>query len=163
MGCAAPLPPRCGAARGAVIIPCLLSSEAPESAGHRARVTPPLKTKPIRTVLLWQLVATLVMAAIAGVWVGGHGAMSAMLGGIVNLAAGVVYAFLLGVGLRARQVPDVGTSLVAMLRAEAGKILVIVGGLWLALSTYQDLVPAAFFTAFVVTVVVFSMAIFVRE
>ena len=51
----------------------------------------------------------------------------------------------------------------AMLRAEAAKILVIVGGLWLALTTYRDLVPAAFFTAFVVTVIVFSMAIFVRE
>jgi hypothetical protein len=33
----------------------------------------------------------------------------------------------------------------------------------LALTTYRDLVPAAFFTAFVVTVIVFSMAIFVRE
>jgi ATP synthase protein I len=103
------------------------------------------------------------MAAIAGVWAGGHGALSALLGGSVNLCAGVVYAFLLGVGLRARPVPDVGTSLLAMLRAEAAKILVIVGGLVLALTTYRDLVPAAFFTAFVVTVIVFSMAIFVRE
>ena len=123
----------------------------------------PLKTKPIRTVLLWQFLATLAMAAIAGVWAGGDGALSALLGGSVNLAAGVVYAFLLGVGLRAKPVPDVGTSLFAMLRAEAAKILVIVGGLVLALMTYRDLVPAAFFTAFVVTVIVFSMAIFVRE
>jgi len=126
-------------------------------------VISPLKTKPIRTVLLWQLVATLAMAVIAGVWAGRHGAVSALLGGGVNLVAGVVYAFLLGVGLRARPVPDVGTSLFAMLRAEAAKILVIVGGLVLALTTYRDLVPAAFFTAFVVTVIVFSMAIFVRE
>jgi ATP synthase protein I len=126
-------------------------------------VISPLKTKPIRTVLLWQVVATLAMAAIAGVWGGGHGALSALLGGGVNLVAGVVYAFLLGVGLRARPVPDVGTSLFAMLRAEAAKILVIIGGLVLALMTYRELVPAAFFTAFVVTVIVFSMAIFVRE
>lgn len=137
--------------------------EAPASAEHDARVISPLKTKPIRTVLLWQVVATLAMAAIAGVWGGGHGALSALLGGGVNLVAGLVYAFLLGVGLRARPVPDVGTSLYAMLRAEAAKILVIVGGLVLALTTYRDLVPAAFFTAFVVTVIVFSMAIFVRE
>jgi ATP synthase protein I len=137
--------------------------EAPASAEHHARVISPLKTKPIRTVLLWQAVATLAMAAIAGVWGGGHGALSALLGGGVNLVAGVVYAFLLGVGLRAKPVPDVGTSLFAMLRAEAAKILVIIGGLVLALMTYRDLVPAAFFTAFVVTVIVFSMAIFVRE
>lgn len=123
----------------------------------------PLKTKPIRTVLLWQLAATLAMAAIAGVWAGGHGAISAVLGGVINIAAGVVYAFLLGVGLGTRPVPGAGTSLVAMLRAEAAKIVVIIGGLWLALTTYPDLVLPAFFTAFVVTVIVFSMAIFVRE
>jgi ATP synthase protein I len=141
----------------------LLPSETAENAEHHARVISPLKTKPIRTVLVWQLVATLAMAVIAALWAGGHGAMSALLGGLVNVAAGVVYAFLLGVGLRARPIPEVGASLVAMLRAEAAKILVIVGGLWLALTTYPDLVPGAFFTAFVVTVIVFSMAIFVRE
>ncbi len=43
------------------------------------------------------------------------------------------------------------------------KILVIVGGLWLVLSAYRDVVPAAFFTAFVITVIVFSMAFFVRD
>ena len=56
-----------------------------------------------------------------------------------------------------------GPTLVAMFRAEAAKILVIVGGLWLVLSAYKDVVPAAFFTAFVITVIVFSMAFFVRE
>ncbi len=59
--------------------------------------------------------------------------------------------------------PDAGSSLVAMFRAEAGKVLVIVVGLWLVLSTYQDVVPAAFFAAFVITVIVFSMAFFVRD
>ncbi len=103
------------------------------------------------------------MAAIAGVWAGGHGAVSALLGGFINLAAGVVYAFLLGVGLGTRPIPEAGASLVAMLRAEAAKIVVIIGGLWLALTTYPDIVLAAFFAAFVVTVIVFSMAIFVRE
>ena len=137
--------------------------EAPESAEHRARVISPLKTKPIRTVLRWQLVATAGVATIAGLWAGERGAISALLGGVVNVLAGVVYAFLLGVGLGAKRIPDVGTTLVAMLRAEAAKILVIVGGLWLTLSTYADIVPAAFFTAFVITVVVFSMAFFVRE
>lgn len=124
---------------------------------------PPLKTKPIRTVLRWQIIATAAIAAVAGILTGAHGAVSAMLGGLVNLAAGVVYGWLLGVGLGRRAVPDAGTTLAAMFRAEAGKVLVIVGGLWLALSTYRDLVPAAFFTAFVTTVIVFSMAFFVRD
>ena len=123
----------------------------------------PLKTKPIRTVLVWQVVVTTVIAVIAGIWVGGHGALSAMLGGLVNFAAGAVYAFLLGVGLGKTRVPDAGTSLKAMFRAEAGKVLVILGGLWLTLATYVDVVLAAFFATFVLTVVVFSLAIFVRE
>ncbi len=72
------------------------------------RVISPLKTKPIRTVLKWQVIATAVVAAIAGWWAGGHGAISAVLGGIVNLAAGVVYAFLLGLGLGAAPVPGAG-------------------------------------------------------
>jgi ATP synthase protein I len=126
-------------------------------------VIPPLKTKPIRTVLKWQVIATATVAAIAGLWAGGHGAVSAMLGGLVNVVAGVIYAWLLGVGLGAKPVPDAGSSLTAMFRAEAGKVLAIVGGLWLALSTYRDVVPAAFFTAFVITVIVFSMAFFVRD
>ena len=123
----------------------------------------PLRTKPFRTVLRWQVIATAAIAAVTGVLAGANGAVSAMLGGLVNVAAGVVYGWLLGLGLGTKAVPDAGTTLGAMFRAEAGKILVIVGGLWLALSTYRDIVPAAFFTAFVVTVVVFSMAFFVRD
>jgi ATP synthase protein I len=126
-------------------------------------VIPPLKTRPIRTVLKWQIAATGAVAAIAGMWAGEHALVSAMLGGLVNFAAGVVYALLLGLGLGARPVPDVGTSLIAMFRAEAGKILVIIGGLWMVLSAYKEVVPAAFFTAFAITVVLFSMALFVRE
>ena len=124
---------------------------------------PPLKTKPFRTVLRWQLFATAAVAAVAGVLAGANGAVSALLGGAVNVVAGLAYGGLLGFGLGAKAIPDAGTTLGAMLRAEAGKIAVIVGGLWLALSTYRDVVPAAFFTAFVTTVVVFSMAFFVRD
>ena len=128
-----------------------------------APVISPLNSKPIRTVLKWQLVATAAVAVIAGLWTGQQGMISAVLGGLVNVVAGAVYAFLLGLGQRARAVPDVGSTLIAMLRAEAAKILVIVGGLWLVLSSYKDVVAAAFFTAFVITVIVFSMAFFVRD
>jgi F0F1-type ATP synthase assembly protein I len=126
-------------------------------------VIPPLKTKPFRTVLKWQVIATAAVAAVAGAVTGVNGAVSATLGGGVNVAAGLVYGLLLGWGLGAKAVPDAGSALGAMFRAEAGKVLVIVGGLWLALSTYRDLVPGAFFTAFVITVIVFSLAFFVRD
>ena len=77
--------------------------------------------------------------------------------------AGVVYALLLGISLGKSEVPTMGTSLRAMFRAEAGKILIIVGGLWLTLSLYREVVTVAFFATFVITVVVFSMAFFVRD
>ena len=142
----------------------MLQWEALErDADSGARVTPPLKTRPIRTVLKWQLIATAGVAVIAGIWAGTQGMISAVLGGLVNFAAGVTYAFMLGVGQRKRAVPDAGTTLVAMFRAEGAKILVIVAGLWLVLSSYRDVVPAAFFTSFTITVIVFSMAFFVRE
>jgi ATP synthase protein I len=134
-----------------------------ENAGSGARVIPPLKTRPIRTVLKWQLIATGAVAVIAGIWAGGPGVVSAVLGGLVNFVAGVTYAFMLGLGQRKRAVPDAGTAVMAMLRAEGAKILVIVGGLWMVLSTYKDVVAGAFFTAFVITVIVFSMAFFVRD
>ena len=124
---------------------------------------PPLTTKPIRTVLRWQVIATAGVATVAGVLAGGHGAVSAALGGLVNVVAGVTYGWLLGWRLGATAVPDAGASLVAMFRAEAGKILVIIGGLWLTLTAYQDMVLSAFFSAFVLTVIVFSMAILVRD
>jgi len=126
-------------------------------------LTPPLNSRPIRTVLKWQLIATAVIAAIAGLVSGWHGALSAVLGGAINIVAGAAYALILGLGLGGAEIPSAGVSLVAMLRAEAGKVLLIVGGLWLSLSIYHDVVTAAFFSAFVVTVVVFSMAFFVRD
>ena len=86
-----------------------------------------------------------------------------MLGGVVNLSAGIVYALLLGLGLEAAHKANVGMSLMTMFRAEGGKVLLIIGQLWLVLSYYQDIVPWAFFSAFVLTVIIFSMAIAVRD
>ena len=120
---------------------------------------PPLSTKPIRNVLNWQALATLATAAVAGVFAGAHGALSAVLGGVVNLSACVVYAFLVAIS----RPQSAGATVMAVFRAEAGKILVIVLELWLVLSSYKDIVLAAFFAAFVVTVLLFRMALFVRD
>lgn len=120
---------------------------------------PPLKSKPIRTVLAWQALATVAIAAVAGVWAGGHAALSAALGGLVTLTSTVVYAFVLGIGRTA----TAGASVVTMLRAEGAKIFVIILQLWLVLATYRDVVAAALFSAFVVTVLLFRTAFLARE
>ena len=120
---------------------------------------PPLSTKPIRNVLKWQALATAAIAVIGGMWAGLHGALSAVLGGVVNMSACVVFAVVVAIS---RPVTAGGT-VAAMFRAEAAKILVIVLQLWLVLTGYKDIVLAAFFTAFVVTVLLFRMALFVRD
>ena len=133
---------------------------APESAVMEA----PLSTKPIRRVLKWQAGATVAIAAVAGAWLGWHGALSAVLGGVVNITAVVVYAVVMGLSMRGISNPvSAGATVAAMFRAEACKILVIVVQLWLVLTTYKDVVPAVFFAAFVITVLLFRMALFERN
>ena len=119
----------------------------------------PLKSRPILTVLRWQAIATLAIAALSGLWAGPHAALSAALGGLVTLSSTVVYAFVLGIGKTA----SAGASIVTMLRAEGAKILVIILQLWLVLATYKDVVLAALFAAFAITVLLFSTALLARE
>lgn len=50
-----------------------------------------------------------------------------------------------------------------ILKAEGAKVLVIVVLLWLVLATYKEVVLVGFIGAFIVAVVIFSMAIFLRN
>ena len=119
----------------------------------------PLSTRPYRAVLLWQAAATLVIAAIAGLWAGFDGALSAVLGGSINLSAGVVYAFVLAVA----PPKSAGATIVALFRAEAAKIVVIIGLMWLVLSTYHEAVLPALLAAFIVTVLLSRVALIIRD
>jgi F0F1-type ATP synthase assembly protein I len=121
----------------------------------------PLSTKPIRRVLKWQASATVAMAAVAGIWTGGDwaAALSAALGGIVSITAVVVYAVVFGLS----NPSTAGGTIIALFRAEASKILVIIGELWLVLTAYKDIVPVAFFATFVITVLLFRMALLDRD
>lgn len=123
----------------------------------------PLIPRPLRTVFAWQAAATLAVALVAGAWAGWAGAWSAVLGGGVSLAAGVAFAVILGLSLGDGRPAGVARPLGAMLKAEAGKLAVIVTGLALVLNTYGGVVHAAFFGAFAIAVIVFGMAILVRE
>ena len=115
--------------------------------------------RPIRTVLRWLIYATVVAAVIAGLWEGYHGAVSALLGGAINLTAGAAYGW---VASRSSN-RTAGEALRALFRAEASKITLIVVLLWLVLGSYKQVVLAAFFGTFILTVILFSMAFFVRE
>jgi ATP synthase protein I len=114
---------------------------------------------PVGRVALWQTLASAVVAAGAGWWGGWHGALSAFLGGIVNISAGIVFAVLVRLG----RPQTAGATVRTMIRAEAAKITVIVLQLWLVLTSYRDIVHGAFIAAFVLTVVVAQAAILIRD
>ncbi|MEO5701689.1 MAG: ATP synthase subunit I [Casimicrobiaceae bacterium] len=114
-------------------------------------------------MLKWQVIATAILAATAGAWSGTNGMVSAILGGGLNVVASLVYAALLAMGTAGGTRRGAQVALVAMFRAEAGKVLAIIAQLWVVLSMYQGVVIPAFFGTFVITVIVFSMAFFVRD
>jgi len=115
--------------------------------------------RPIRIVLGWQVVVTALLTLVSACVWGLHGALSAALGGAVNIVAGVAYAFM---AARART-GSMGEALRGILRAEAVKIMLILLQLPLVLSLYKNIVHGAFFIAFVITVLVFAAAVAIRE
>jgi ATP synthase protein I len=115
--------------------------------------------RPFRTVLLWQLIAIAALAIFAAFPWGRHGAMSAALGGAINVAAGGAYAWMVS----RRRARTAGETLRTLFRAEAAKVTLIVLLLWLVLANYRSIVHAAFFAGFVITVAIFAAAVAVRE
>lgn len=116
-------------------------------------------SKPVTTVLRWQLIATAALALAAGGLAGMHGAASAVAGGLVSITAGLAAAFVASRG----DTKSAGGLVVGALRAEGVKIGLIAVLLWLVLKIYAEVVVIAFIASFLVTVLIFAMAFFVRD
>lgn len=115
--------------------------------------------KPVLTVLKWQFAAT-GAASLAGALIAGpHGAVSAAAGGAVSIVAGLAAAFVAARG-RAK---SAGGVLASALRAEVVKIGLALLLLWFVLSNYPQAAVGVLLGTFVVTMLVFSMAFFVRD
>ena len=115
--------------------------------------------KPIRTVLAWQLAATVLLALAAALLLGGHGAISAAAGGAVSFVACLASALVAS----SSKPGSAGGVVFGALRAEAVKLCAALLLLWLVLANYGQAVVGAVLGAFVVTMLIFSMAFFVRE
>ncbi len=118
-----------------------------------------IASKPLRTVLRWQVYVAVALTLAAGWWAGMPGAISALLGGLINILAGLVYAIMVS----GNEIRTAGQTLRTLVRAETSKIALIVLQLWLVLTAYHDVVVTAFFAAFVISVLVFPMALLVRD
>lgn len=115
--------------------------------------------RPIRTVLKWQVIATAALTMVATLLWGKDGAVSAALGGVVNIAAGWVYGWRVSQG----EAGNAAEALRTMFRAWGMKVLTIVALLVAVLANYKDIVHAAFLASFMVTVALFAAAIAVRD
>jgi ATP synthase protein I len=116
-------------------------------------------SKAIRTVLLWQLFATSAIALALGLLAGVHGAVSGILGGLVSICAGLAFSVVVSLS-KSDSLP---ATLVAAFRAEAVKVVTAVLLLWLVFSTYKDVVAIGFIGSFAVSILIFGMALFVRD
>ena len=116
-------------------------------------------SKPIRTVLRWQLLATAALVPLAGVLGGVHGALSAGLGGAVSVSAGWVSGLVAATGGG----ESAGGVLLTALKAEGVKLGVMASLLGIVLVVYAEVVVPVFLGSFIVTALIFSMAFFVRE
>lgn len=122
-------------------------------------MTPYLTTRPVRATLAWQAAVTLALAAAGGLWWGWDTGISALLGGLIVVIAGLAYAIVISIS----NSPSVETTLRTMVMAEAAKIATIVLSMWAAISSYRELDGAAFFGAFVIAVLLHRVAFLIRK
>ena len=120
---------------------------------------PWIGNRPVRIVMRWQLMATLAMVLILGLIWGFHGAASALLGGFVSIVSAGAFAAIIS---RYRG-STAGGVLVTAMKAETVKIIVMITLLWLVMTLYKDVVAIGFIGTFVLTVLIFGMALFVTD
>ncbi len=119
-----------------------------------------ITSKPMRVALGWQVIATIVLGLGAGLIWDVTAAKSALLGATINMVADLGYALMTSVGPR---VTSAGNVLRKMLRAEAVRLIVLLVLMGWTLSNVKSLNHLIFLIAFGVSVLVFRMAIFVKD
>ena len=129
------------------------------SGAKRSNVMLRALRRPIRTVLMWQIAATALIAGTAAIVADTTSALSAAAGGGVSITAGLASALVASL----RSAKSAGGVLAGALRAEAVKLGLALLLLWVVLANYEQAVVALLLGAFVVTMLIFSMAFFVRE
>ena len=120
---------------------------------------PWIKSRPLRIIIRWQLLFTVITALGCGVLMGSHGAVSALLGGFISIASSSAFALIVSL----HKGSGASGVLRTALRAEAVKIIVIVISLWLVLTQFEDINLVIFIATFAATVIINSMALLISE
>lgn len=112
-----------------------------------------------RPVIGWQFLSTVAVTLVSTWLAGVHGAISAVLGGSIGIVAGLAFAVLVA-RIKSRSAEEV---LLVALGAETLKITLVVLLLWLVLATYPEVVAPGLIGSFIVSILIFGMAFFVRD
>ena len=112
-----------------------------------------------RPIIGLQVLCTAALSLLSARLAGIHGAISAALGGSIGIVAGLVFVAL---AARAKS-KSAGEALYAALRAEFVKVVLMILLLWVVLATYRDVVAIGLIGTFIATVLIFTMAVLVRE
>ena len=115
-----------------------------------------------RPVIGSQVLATIIIASLAAWLAGVHGAISAALGGLISIIAGLVFVLLAARSAESKG-KSAGEVIFAALKAEAAKLFLAMVLLWLVLATYEEVVLVGLLGSFVVSILIFSMALFAGD
>jgi len=115
-----------------------------------------------RPVFGSQALATAIIASVAAWFAGIHGAISALLGGLISITAGLAFVSLAAKSAREKGI-SAGEVLFAALKAEAAKLFLAGLLLWFVLALYQEVVVVGLLGSFVVSILIFSMALFAGD
>lgn len=115
-----------------------------------------------RPVFGSQILATAIAALVAAWFAGPNGAISALLGGVISITAGLGFVAL-AASSAGKKGNTAGEVLFAALKAEAAKLFLAGMLLWLALALYQEVVVLGLLGSFIVTILIFSMALFAKD
>ena len=118
-----------------------------------------LQNPTIVRMLKWQVGITVGFAVIAGIVSREHGAVSAVLGGLTNIFASIVYVVVANFGLSRTN----GAGLWPLLRAELVKLVFIAIQLGVIIKFYDSLVLLAMFATFLVTLLAWRAVLLVTS
>ncbi len=110
-------------------------------------------------VISAQLIITVVAAIGIGFWLGVHGVLSVLLGGMVSFVSSTAFALIIS----SPKGYSLSNAVRIALRAEAVKIILIIILLWAVLKNYENINVYAFIGVFIVTILAHSLALLVTD
>ena len=118
-----------------------------------------ITSRPMRVVMLWQIVATLLLTLGSGLLGGLEMGVSALLGGLANQVADLAYALMVS----GSKVRSAGSVLRILFRAEAVRVTLIILLLSAVLMGYARVNSLMTLCSFMMSVLIFRMAICLKE